>query len=199
MQPWDRQPGESVRVFKYFQAFLSDPEANLSRVAKSLSLSRQRAVEIASTWRWRDRRDHYEGYLQTIADGEIRKRAGEAIDGHLTLVRSVLYVAGKALERHKTILESAEAAGEPPPFKSVVDAIVDASREERALLAAVEARVAGQGAPKVDASVLSSLVASVGEVINDELAEHPEARRRIAERMARLVPAGPGPVDQAGA
>lgn len=72
--PWDRQPGEPARAFQQFVLYRDmGPTRSPSRVASSLSLTRQAVQQKATAWAWVNRCAAWDRHLD-----RLRLRANEA-------------------------------------------------------------------------------------------------------------------------
>ncbi len=163
-QPWDRQPGESMRWFVRFESFrLAGPRRALLPVVNTeRSAARKGALRsvppswrgAVARWNWRARAEAWDAQQiaeARVADAEERQRAREE---HLTLLRAYRAKVARGILR-------IDPEADKLWWRSATEALAMLGREFRALYDEEPVRRAEltgpDGAPLIPLAALAAL------------------------------------------
>lgn len=102
IQPWDRQPGESIQAFEAFKTYRDQGEGrSITKVALALNKSRAIIGRWSGAWGWVERVEAYERYLDRIEQEKAVKEYQKMIERHTRIAMSIQEKAVRALSELK--------------------------------------------------------------------------------------------------
>ncbi len=105
-ESWEKLPGETALAFAAFCAFRDcGPERNIRRAVESVEADeavRARKYRVWRNWstqyRWRERADDYDRYLEKLKQTELRKTIKAQGEKHREVTGKMLDVVSKKLD-----------------------------------------------------------------------------------------------------
>lgn len=104
--PYERQPKETDPAWRAFLVYRDDPERSQSKVARTLSKSKQLIGGYSVKWRWRDRVEAWDREADDRARAAKLDEIEEMQRRHIQLAQGMQQLAAKELARK---LEAAKA------------------------------------------------------------------------------------------
>lgn len=118
---WDRQKGEPVRAYSYFQHYLTIYTTSKSPwvdVSKKFNKSYKYVESLAVRWKWKSR---VEAYFSMVSEEKMRKHRDNLLsfkNSILSQLKAVSFIAGSRIESIANKVQ--EAKGDFEKIKEVV-------------------------------------------------------------------------------
>jgi hypothetical protein len=110
IKPWDRQKGESALRFRYFTEYLNAGVVRkIVDVAKKYNKSEGYIYNISRDYKWMDRADKYDAYLQEEKKKADLKAVMDMNNDVIEKSHAVRFIVGKKI---KSVLTAIQEAGD---------------------------------------------------------------------------------------